>query len=76
MAVPPGPRQGAGLLLQDIQAALEVEHLLLAAVAAGMPSEAVPGAPDFHLGRIHPRFRLGAHPDGDRVGVRVHLDTP
>jgi hypothetical protein len=71
-----GPRQGAGLALQDVQVVLEVEPPRLPAVAAGMPGEAVPPIPDFHLARVHPRFHLGAHPDGDRVGVRAHLDTP
>ena len=69
------PGQGTRLVHEHVQVMLEIEDLLLPAVAAGMGREALPVMPDLHPGRVDAGVDLRAGPEGNRVAVRAHHDA-
>jgi hypothetical protein len=71
----PGPGERAGLMAQDVQVMLEIQHMLAAAVTALVAGDQATCVPDLDMKRMHTRFYPGTRADGHRVEVGLHRDA-
>ena len=67
-----GPGEGAGLVTQNVQVMLEIEHVLAAAVAALVAGNQAAGVPDLDVQRIHPCLHPDAGTHRHRVEIGLH----
>ena len=66
-----GPGKRAGLVAQHVEIALQVQHVLAAAMAALVSRDLAAGMPKLDMQRIGARLHPAVRPDRHRVGVRL-----